>query len=71
MKKAAIAACSDALLPKDRPQIEELTAFLRTIGIETEMSDCIYSDGCVFAGTPSERAAQLMKFFTDSEIDQI
>ena len=71
MKKAAIVACSDALSSKDRPQIGELTAFLRSIGIETEMSSCIFADEGVFAGTPSERAAELMKMFTDSEIEEI
>ena len=71
MKKAAIVACSDALSSKDRPQIEDLTAFLRSIGTETEMSSCIYADEGVFAGTPSERAAELMKMFTDSEIEEI
>ena len=71
MKKAAIVACSDALSSKDRPQIEDLTAFLRSIGIETEMSSCIFADEGVFAGTPSGRAAELMKMFTDSEIEEI
>ena len=71
MKKAAIAACSDALSSKDRPQIEELTAFLHSIGTETKMSGCIYADDGAFAGTPSERAAELMKLFTDPEIEDI
>ena len=71
MKKAAIAACSDALSSKDRPQIEELTAFLHSIGTETKLSGCIYADDGAFAGTPSERAAELMKLFTDPEIEDI
>ena len=71
MKKAAIAACSDALSSKDRPQIEELTAFLHSIGTETKVSGCIYADDGAFAGTPSERAAELMKLFTDPEIEDI
>ena len=71
MKKAAIVACSDALSSKDRPQIGELTAFLRSIGIETEMSSCIFAAEGVFAGTPSGRAAELMKMFTDPEIEDI
>ena len=71
MKKAAIAACSDALSSKDRPRIEELTAFLHSIGIETMMSGCIYADDGAFAGTPFERAAELMKMFTDPEIEEI
>ena len=71
MKKAAIVACSDALSSKDRPQIGELTAFLRSIGIETEMSSCIFAAEGVFAGTPSGRAAELMKMFTDPKIEDI
>ena len=44
MKKAAIVACSNAQQSKYRPQIGELITFLQSIGIETELSECIYSD---------------------------
>ena len=71
MKKAAIVACSNAKQPKDRPQIDELTAYLQSIGIEPELSDCIYSNDGVFSGTPRERAAQLMKMYRDPEIEEI
>ena len=71
MKKAAIAACSNARQSKYRQDTEDLTAFLQSIGIQTELSDCIYSDDGVFSGTPQERAAQLMKMYRDPEIEEI
>ena len=71
MKKAAIAACSNARQSKYRQETEDLTAFLESIGIQAELSDCIYSDDGVFSGTPRERAAQLMKMFKDPEIEEI
>ena len=71
MKKAAIVACSNAKQPKDRQQIDDLAAYLQSIGIEPELSDCIYSNDGVFSGTPRERAAQLMKMYRDPEIEEI
>lgn len=71
MKKAAIVACSNAQQSKYRPQIEELTTFLQSIGIETKLSECIYSDDSAFSGTPQERGAQLMKMFRDPQIQEI
>ena len=71
MKKAAIVACSNAQQSKYRPQIGELITFLQSIGIETELSECIYSDDSAFSGTPRERGAQLMKMFRDPEIEEI
>ena len=71
MKRAAIVACSNARQSKYRQETEDLTAFLESIGIQAELSDCIYSDDGVFSGTPRERAAQLMKMFRDPEIEEI
>ena len=71
MKRAAIAACSNARQSKNRQETEDPTAFLESIGIHAELSDCIYSDDGVFSGTPRERAAQLMKMFRDPEIEEI
>ena len=71
MRKAAITACSNAQQPQKRPRIEELAAYLQSIGIEPVMSSCIYSDDSVFSGTPRERGAQLMKMFRDPEIEEI
>ena len=83
MKKAGIVACSNAQKLEFRAQVEELVSFLRTVGIEAEMSECIYectggpggrnaaAGGGVFSGTAEERAAQLMRMFRDPEIGNI
>ena len=71
MKKAAIAACSNARQSKYRQETEDLTAFLKSVGIHPVLSECIYSEDGVFSGTPRQRAAQLMKMFRDPEIEEI
>ena len=71
MKKAAIVACSNARQSKYRQETEDLTDFLKSVGIYPVLSDCIYSDDGVFSGTPRQRAAQLMKMFKDPEIEEI
>ena len=71
MKKAAIVACSNARQPKYRQETEDLTDFLKSVGIYPVLSDCIYSDDGVFSGTPRQRAAQLMRMFKDPEIEEI
>ncbi len=83
MKKAAIVACSNAQKLEYRAQVEELAGFLRTVGIEVKLSECIYerggeagsrdgsSLGDVFSGTAEERAEQLMKMFKDPEVEEI
>ena len=83
MKKAAIVACSNAQKLEYRAQVEELAGFLRTVGMEVKLSECIYerggeassrdggSLGDVFSGTAEERAEQLMKMFKDPEVEEI
>ena len=69
--KAGIVACSNAQKEEYRIQNDELTEFLRSIGIQTEISSCIYEKNGVFSGTPRERADQLMRMFCDPEIKEI
>ena len=71
MKKAAIVACSNAKEFQYKPQIDDLTAYLHSVGIEAVLSDCIFSDDSVFSGTPRERAAQLMRMYRDPEVEEI
>ena len=83
MKKAAIVACSNAQKLEYRAQVEELAGFLRIVGMEVKLSECIYerggeagcrnggSLGDVFSGTAEERAEQLMKMFKDPEVEEI
>ena len=73
MRKAAITACSNAQQPQNRPRIEELAAYLQSIGIEPVMSSCIYSDDSVFSGTPREQviAASKATFWGYSDLTTV
>ena len=71
MKKVGIVACSDAQKEEYRKQNEELIRFLETIGIRPVMSSCIYETQGVFSGSPKDKADQLMRMFTDPDIEEI
>lgn len=72
MKKVGIVACSDAQKEEYRTQNEELVGFLESIGITPVMSSCIYEkDGGPFSGSPKEKAGELMRMFTDPDIEEI
>ena len=71
-KKVGIVACSDAQKEAYRNQNEELLRFLDSIGVEPVMSSCIYEKSeSVFSGSPKEKANQLMRMFTDPDIEEI
>lgn len=72
MKKVGIVACSDAQKEEYRKQNEELVEFLESIGTTPVISSCIYEkDGGPFSGSPEEKAGELMRMFTDPDIDEI
>ena len=72
MKKVGIVACSDAQKEEYREQNEELIRFFESIGIESVMSSCIYENaGSIFSGSSKEKADQLMKMFTDPDVEEI
>ena len=72
MKKVGIVACSDAHKEKYRKQNEELIRFLESNGIRTVISSCIYEkNDSIFSGSPKEKADQLMRMFTDPDIEEI
>ncbi len=72
MKKVGIVACSDAQKEEYRKQNEELISFLESIGTRPVMSTCIYEKNeSIFSGSPKEKADQLMRMFTDPEIEEI
>ncbi len=72
MKKVGIVACSDAQKEEYRKQNEELVVFLESIGITPVISSCIYEkDEGPFSGSPKEKAGELMRMFTDPDIDEI
>ena len=72
MKKVGIVACSDAQKEEYRKQNEELIRFLESNGTQPVMSSCIYEKkDSVFSGSPKEKASQLMKMFTEPDIEEI
>ena len=72
MKKVGIVACSDAQKEEYRKQNEELIRFLESKGAQPVMSSCIYEKyGSIFSGSPKEKADQLMRMFTEPDIEEI
>ena len=74
MKKnqtAGIVACSNAVDKAYEYKIQELRDTLKSMGIDTVMSDHIYDTGYGYSGTGKERAEALMKFYLDDNIDMI
>ncbi len=71
MKTVGIVASSDAQKEEYRDQNDELFAYLEGIGSKVILSNCIYEKNGPLSGTGKERAAELMKFFGNPEIDDI
>ena len=70
-EKISITACSDPMKPEFRPNMDRLCAILSDVGYEPVISNCIYPKEYGLHGTGSERAAELMKLYTDPEITAI
>ena len=72
MKKVGIVACSDAQKEEYRKQNEELVRFFESNGIESVISSCIYEkNNSIFSGSSKEKADQLMRMYTDPDIEEI
>lgn len=69
--KIGLSACSSGHMPEWEGQIKELVDVLRDIGIEAIPAQHIMRTVDDFSGTDSERAADLMSFYMDEEIDAI
>ena len=69
--KVGIVACSNGQRKEWKEQNEQLVDVLNIMGIETVPSPHIMSKTDEFSGTDEERAADLMKFWTDDSIDAI
>ncbi|SCX90494.1 S66 family peptidase [Butyrivibrio sp. INlla14] len=69
--KAGIVACSNGQRKEWKEQNEQLVDVLNIMGIEAVLSLHIMSKTDEFSGTDEERAADLMKFWTDDSIDAI
>ncbi len=74
-EKIGITACSDPMKPEFQSNMDRLCGILRDIGYEPVISNCIYPkiypDGYGLHGTGAERAAELMKLYTDPEVTAI
>ena len=71
MKKVGIVACSNALKPEDRKEVQKLLSLLENTGRQPQLSSCIFSGDGPLAGTGRQRAEELMKLFSDPEIGEI
>lgn len=69
--KIGLSACSSGHMPEWEGQIKELVDVLRDIGIEAIPAQHIMRTVDDFSGTDSERAADLMSFYMDEEIDAV
>ncbi len=69
--KVGIVACSNGQRKEWKEQNEQLVDVLNIMGIEAVLSPHIMSKTDEFSGTDKERAADLMKFWTDDSIDAI
>ncbi len=74
-EKIGITACSDPMKPEFQSNMDRLCAILSDVGYEPVISNCIYPKIYPKAyglhGTGSERAAELMKLYTDPAITSI
>ena len=71
MKTVAIVACSNGQKEEYRSQNEELARYLEKTGHKVLWSNYIYEKNAAFSGTGAERAAELMRFFNDPEVEEI
>lgn len=74
-EKIGITACSDPLKPEFQSNMDRLCAILSDVGYEPVISNCIYPkiypEAYGLHGNGSERAAELMKLYTDPVITAI
>lgn len=71
MIKAGITCCSNGLKRAYTHKMPELESVLIKSGFDFEYSNHIYEKENVFGGTVTERAAALMEFYKNDEIDVI
>lgn len=71
MRKAGIVVCSNGLNKDTEKENQALEAFLKSEGTEVTWSECIYDQFGGFSGTPAKRAEELMKMFSDPQIEEI
>jgi muramoyltetrapeptide carboxypeptidase LdcA involved in peptidoglycan recycling len=71
VKTVGIVACSDGQKEEYRSQNDALFEYLESTGCKVIFGNCIYEKNGPLSGTGGARAAELMKFFENPEIDEI
>lgn len=71
MKSVGLVACSDAQKIEWKAQNQSLIEFLEKTGRNVLVSNCIYEKEGVFSGTGKERASELMKLFSNPDVEDI
>lgn len=70
-RKAALVCCSDALKAEKQAQVDQLRDILSEYGIDTVLSDCMFSESPRGHGDGKQRAWELMKFYRDPGVTEI
>ena len=71
MKSVGIVACSDAQKTEWKEQNQNLINFLKKAGNNVFVSNCIYEKMGVLSGSGRERANELMKLFSNPDVEAI
>ena len=71
MDTVGIVACSNAQKKTFAKKNNRLMEYLESIGRDVLISECIYGSTSEFSGTGKERAANLMKMFTNPDVTDI
>lgn len=70
-KRAGIVCCSNGLSMDRKEMLRQLTKVLEQAGVKPVYSNYIFAKNGVQSGTAKERAAALMEFYENPEIDMI
>ncbi|SFU43611.1 S66 family peptidase [Butyrivibrio sp. M55] len=69
--KVGLSACSDGHIKEWEYQVDELVQVLKDFGMEPVLAPHIKAKEDTFSGKDEERAADLMRFYTDDSIEAI
>ncbi|URZ07113.1 S66 family peptidase [Clostridium felsineum] len=69
--KVALISCSDGINIENKSRLYSVVDAFKLMGIECEISKCIFRKKAQFSGTGAERAEELMSFFKSKDIKAI
>lgn len=71
IKKAGVISCSNGLPQSTEMELYNIKNLLESNGIQLVFSNCIFASDDVRSGSPAQRAANLISFYQDAEIDAV